>query len=245
MKVAVVRNCGKSGIINRFGQACPEVYSVKTIQKVVDALKAGGHAVAEFEGDKTLLSKLEEFMPADTPCQPGGLVFNMAYGIQGESRYTHVPAMLEMAGVPYTGSGPLGHAIALDKIVTKDLIRQAGIPTPGYAVMSRPDASTGGLRYPLVVKPRHESTSYGLRLVDDPGQLAESVAAVIATYKQDALVEEYVDGREICVALLGNDDVEFLPFVEADFGARRHRLVTWEDKYHLSLNSEIEYRSTS
>ena len=234
MKVAVVRNRESSGIITRFGQACPEVYGGKTIRMVVDALQAGGHAVAEFEGDKTLLGRLEEFMPADTPDQPGGLVFNMAYGIQGESRYTHVPAMLEMAGVPYTGSGPLGHAIALDKVVTKDLLAHAGIRTPGYVVMSRPGASTRGLRYPLVVKPRHESTSYGLRLVENPFQLAESVAAVIATYKQDALVEEYIDGREICVALLGNDEVEFLPFVEADFGARRNRLVTWEDKYHLS-----------
>lgn len=234
MKVAVVRNRDKSGVISRFGQACPEVYSVKTIRKVVDALQAGGHTVAELEGDKTLLGKLEDFMPADTTGQPGGLVFNMAYGIQGESRYTHVPAMLEMAGVPYTGSGPLGHAIALDKVVTKDLLAHAGIPTPGYAVMSRPDELPRGLNYPLVVKPRHESTSYGLRLVENSDQLAEAVAAVIATYKQDALVEEYVDGREICVALLGNEEVEFLPFVEADFGTRRTRLVTWEDKYHLS-----------
>lgn len=234
MNVAVVRNCEKSGVIYCFGQPCPEVYSPKTIQSVVYALHAAGHTVAELEGDKTLLAKLEEFMPADTLGQPGGLVFNMAYGIQGQSRYTHIPAMLEMAGVPYTGSGPLGHAIALDKVVTKDLLHRAGIPTPGYAVMSQPGPTPPGLHYPLVVKPRHESTSYGLRLAENSDQLAESVAAVIAMYKQEALVEEYIDGREMCVALLGNDDVEFLPFVEADFGARRTRLVTWEDKYHLS-----------
>jgi D-alanine-D-alanine ligase len=75
MKVAVVRNREKSGIISRFGQACPEVYGAKTIQKVVAALQAGGHTVAELEGDKTLLGKLEEFMPADTSGQPGGLVY--------------------------------------------------------------------------------------------------------------------------------------------------------------------------
>ena len=234
MKVAVVRNRENSGIINRFGQPCPEMYAAKTIQKVVDALLAGGHTVVEMEGDKAILARLEEFMPADASGRPGGLVFNMAYGIQGQSRYTHVPAMLEMAGVPYTGSGPLGHAIALDKVVTKDLLEHAGIPTPGYAVMSHPGPSPRGLNYPLVVKPRHESTSYGLQLVENPDQLAESVAAVIAMYKQDALVEEYIDGREVCVGLLGNDEIEFLPFVEADFGPRRTRMVTWEDKYHLS-----------
>src|SRR6266567_1982805 len=234
MKVAVVLNSKNSGVINRFGQACPESYGAKTIQKVVEALKAGGHTVMALEGDKTLLSNLEEFMPADAEGQPDRLVFNMAYGIQGQSRYTHVPAMLEMAGVPYTGSGPLGHAIALDKVVTKDLLERAGIPTPGYAVMSRPDARPSGLRYPLVVKPRHESTSYGLRLVESSNQLEDAVAAILATYKQEALVEEYIDGREICVGLLGNDDVEFLPFVESDFGTRRMRLVTSEDKHHVS-----------
>src|SRR6266567_4350376 len=113
MKVAVVRNRGISGVINRFGQACPEVYASKTIKSVVDALRAWDHTVAEFEGDKTLLAELEQFLSQKADDGPGGLVFNMAYGIQGESRYTHVPAMLEMAGVRYTGSGPLGHAIAL------------------------------------------------------------------------------------------------------------------------------------
>ena len=68
---------------------------------------------------------------------PTGMVFNMAYGIQGECRYTHVPAMLEMAGVPYTGSRPLGHALALDKVITKNLLRDAGIPTPNFCVMRR------------------------------------------------------------------------------------------------------------
>jgi D-alanine-D-alanine ligase len=232
MKVAVVRNSERSEVINRFGQVCPEVYSAKTIRSVMDALIAGGHAVVVVEGDKRLLSVIEQLIP-------DGLVFNMAYGIQGQSRYTHVPAMLELAGIPYTGSGPLGHAIALDKVVTKNLLEQAGVTTPGYAVMSRPDAPAPALRYPVVVKPRHESTSYGLRLVENRNELRDAVAAVIATYEQDALVEEYVDGREICAGLLGNDEVEFLPFVEADFGARPMRLVTFDDKYHLS-GAELE-----
>jgi D-alanine-D-alanine ligase len=234
MRVAVVRNRETSGVINRFGQACPEVYANKTIKSVVDALRARDHTVAEFEGDKTLLAELEPFLTSNAGDGPGGLVLNMAYGIQGESRYTHVPAMLEMAGVAYTGSGPLGHAIALDKVVTKDLLQHAGIPTPAYSVMRRPSETSSGLRFPLVVKPRHESTSYGLRLVSNRSELADAVSAVIAQYKQDALVEEYIDGREICVALLGNHDMEFLPLVEADFGVRQTRLVTYEDKYHLN-----------
>lgn len=171
-------------------------------------------------------------MPPCEDARPAGMVFNMAYGIQGECRYTHVPAMLEMAGVPYTGSSPLGHALALDKVVTKDLIRAAGIPTPNYKVMTRFDQQPLALRFPVIVKPRHESTSFGLRLAFDREQLKEAVALIVEQYQQEALVEEYIDGREICVALLGNEDMEFLPLVEQEFGDREQRIVTWEDKLH-------------
>src|SRR5215813_9564507 len=90
----------------------------------------------------------------------------------------------------------------------------------------------GGLRFPLVVKPRHESTSFGLQLVRRPSQLSDAVEAIVAQYQQDALVEEYIEGREICVALLGNEELEILPLVEQAFGDREMHLITWEDKTH-------------
>jgi D-alanine-D-alanine ligase len=232
MKVAVVQNRNSTGVINSFGQRCPEIYGEQAIQNVVAALRGAGHEVLLCEGDKYLLSSLEAFMPADSQGRPTGIVFNMAYGIQGECRYTHVPAMLEMVGMPYTGSTPLGHALALDKVITKDLLRQAGVPTPNYRVMRVGTENIEGLRFPLVVKPRHESTSFGLRLVHDRQQLQEAVIAIVAQYQQDALVEEYIDGREFCVALLGNEDMELLPLVEQDFGDRKIKLMTWEDKSH-------------
>src|SRR5262249_58468780 len=89
-----------------------------------------------------------------------------------------------------------------------------------------------GLVSPRVVKPRHESTSYGLRLVRDAGELGLAVEAIVATYRQEALVEEYVDGREVCIGLLGNDPPEILPPVELDFGERPLRIMTWDDKEH-------------
>jgi D-alanine-D-alanine ligase len=232
MKVAVVQNRNHSGVINRLGQECPEIYGALAVQNVVSALGREGHEVLLCEGDKNLLSLLEAFMPADSEGRPTGMVFNMAYGIQGECRYTHVPGMLEMTGVPYTGSSPLGHALALDKVITKNLLRDAGIPTPNFRVMRRGDESSDGLRFPLVVKPRHESTSFGLQLVRAPRELPDAVENVVTRYQQDALVEEYIDGREICVALLGNEEMEILPFVEQDFGGREVRLMTWEDKAH-------------
>jgi D-alanine-D-alanine ligase len=234
MKVAVVQNRDSSGVINTFGRPCPEKYGAKTIELVIDSLRQNGHEAILCEGDIHLLDVLARFMPRCSDGSPGGMVFNMAYGIQGECRYTHVPAMLEMAGVPYTGSSPLGHALALDKVITKDLIRSAGVPTPNYRVMRRAGADSGDLKFPLVVKPRHESTSFGLHLVNDRRELGEAVEAVVTKYRQDALVEEYIPGREVCVALLGNDDLEFLPLVEQDFGERESCLVTWQDKMHKS-----------
>src|SRR5262249_27652773 len=199
MRLVVVSNNNHSGVIHRFGQPCPERYARRHIQLVVDALAGSGHEVTEAEGDKSLLAELEQILaPCMGSAHPPGLVFNMAYGIQGECRYTHVPGMLEMAGVPYTGSCPLGHALALDKVVAKVQMRAAGIPTPAFRVMSRPDDDASGLRYPLIVKPRHESTSYGLQLVKDCRQLGDAVSAIVARYRQEALVEEYIDGREVC-----------------------------------------------
>ena len=225
------------GVINRFGKPCPESYARRHIGLVVDALAGSGHEVTEAEGDKNLLAELEQMLaPCTESGRPSGLVFNMAYGIQGECRYTHVPAMLEMAGVPYTGSCPLGHALALDKVIAKIQMQAAGVPTPAFKVLDRPDDDVSGLRYPLVVKPRHESTSYGLQLVDDRCQLGDAVASIVARYRQDALVEEYIDGREVCIGLLGNGDVECLPAVELDFGGRHLRLNTWDDKYHKTFD---------
>ena len=234
MKVAVVRNREDFGVINRFGQPSPEVYGERTVQMVADAFAGRGHAVEVLEGDKNLLTGLEKFMPPDADGLPTGMVFNLAYGIQGECRYTHVPAMLEMAGVPYTGSGPLGHALALDKVITKILIREAGAPTPNFRVASRAGSDLGGLKFPLVIKPRHESTSYGLHLANNREEAAGAIASVVEEYQQEALVEEYIDGREFCVGMLGNEAVEILPLVEADFGDRRTRLVTWADKFMQS-----------
>lgn len=240
MKVAVVWNRDRAGVINVFGQPSPEKYGSGTVHNVVEALRSSGHDVLLGEGDKHLLQTLERFMPPDRDGGPTGMVFNMAYGIQGECRYTHVPAMLELAGVPYTGSDPLGHALALDKVITKRLLCAAGVPTPRFCVMRQGTESLGSLRFPLVVKPCHESTSFGLDLVHDREDLRDAVEAIASRFRQDALVEEYIEGREISVAILGNDKIEPLPPVEHDFGDRQPRLITWEDKMHRGVAEPLK-----
>ena len=138
MKIAVVHNIEHSGVINRFGRPNKEMYSRKEIDAFIETLQRDKYQVEEFDGDIYLLYKLKSFLPLiEQNKRPEGLVFNLAYGIQGNSRYAHIPSMLEMAGVPYTGSGPLTHAIALDKEMTKRILDQNGIPTPRFIVIDK------------------------------------------------------------------------------------------------------------
>ncbi|TKV74083.1 ATP-grasp domain-containing protein [Bradyrhizobium elkanii] len=237
MRVAVVRNHLHTGVVNRFGHPCREGYDLDAVRRIVAALQEGGHETLLCEGDKGLFATLERFMPPDPQALPSGFVFNLASGIQGECRLSHVPSMLELAGVPYTGAGPLGNGLALDKAIAKMLMRDRGLPTPQFCVMRRGTEGTGDLRFPLVVKPRSESSSFGLQLALEPAQLKQAVEAVTAQYGQDALVEEYVEGREVYVGLLGNEELETLPLVERDFGDREMSLVTQEDKASMALGA--------
>ena len=140
--------------------------------------------------------------------------------------------MLEMAGIPYTGSTPRAHGLCLDKVMTKLAVAWAGVLTPRFCSIRRATDFNPELRFPLVVKPRYESTSLGLALVHEPRELEDAVESIVAEYQQDALVEEYIDGREVAIGLLGNDPVEILPIVELDFGERRVRIMTKPDKFH-------------
>ncbi len=235
-RVAVVRNQSRHGVIDQVGRQCPETYGKRSVQRVVEAFEKAGVETRLFEGDMSMLPELKAYVEAEDKSRSPVIVFNMAYGIQGNARYTHVPGMLEMAGVPYTGSDPFGHALALDKVVTKILIRDAGIPTPAFKVMHSPDDDAGDLRYPLIVKPRHESTSHGLHVVNNPHELAVAVKSVTEKFEQGALVEEFIDGREFAVSLLGNDPVEVLPIVELAYPDQRVKAFTLEDKYHKTSN---------
>ena len=232
MRIAVVYNLSNEGVINVFGRQNKEQYRPEEIAAVVGALRGNGHTVETFEGDKFLIEKLEVFMPRALKRETPGLVFNLAYGIQGESRYTHMPSLLEMLGIPYVGSGPLAHSVALDKAMTKMVLSQAGIPTPAFQVMSAPDDELdASLRFPLIVKPKDEAVSFGIKVVHDEAGLREAVSSNLEEFHQATLVEEFLDGKEVNVGLLGNGEtVEILPIVEIDFGDATERLQTFETK---------------
>lgn len=234
MKIAVVYNRESQNVINLFGVPNREKYGKAAIKRIVEALKAGGHQVATFEGDKQLIANLEKFMPRVVKGELPGLVFNISYGIQGQARYTHVPSILEMVGVPYVGSGPLAHSLALDKVVAKMIFRQKGLPTPDFAVLETPDFEMPPLAFPMIVKPKNEAVSFGLKIVNDEAELREAAGVIFDRFKQPVLAEQYIDGREINVGLLGNNPPETLPPVELIFGEGGPPVYTYEDKVHKS-----------
>jgi D-alanine-D-alanine ligase len=230
MKVAVVYNRDSQNVINLFGQPNREKIGHKLIERIVNALKAGGHRAIALEGDKDLIDHLEEFMPRVVKGERPGLVFNLSYGIQGQARYTHVPSILEMVGVPYVGSGPLAHSIALDKVVTKLILVQNQLPTPDFAVLETPEFEAPDLPFPLIVKPKHEAVSFGIRVVNDERELRDAAGQIFEMFGQAVLVERFIEGREVNVGLLGNGPPEALPPVELAFGEGGPRMYRYEDK---------------
>ena len=178
MKVAIVYNKKKieeHDVINIFGMVTKEHYSYKTVEKVATALEKGGHSVKIIEGGMNFIDDMKDFMPRVVAGDRPGMVFNMAYGIQGQNRYTHVPAMLEMMGIPYVGSGPETHAVVQDKVMTKMVLQKNKIPTPGFWVFSSPDDKFDDLVFPVIVKPKMESTSMGMEVVDNWQDLQTAV----------------------------------------------------------------------
>jgi D-alanine-D-alanine ligase len=235
VKVAVIYNRESQKVINLFGQPNREKYGLAAIRRIVNGLKKGGHQVKAFEGDKDLIDRLEEFMPRTLVGERPGMAFNLSYGIQGQARYTHVPGILEMVGVPYVGSGPLAHSLALDKVVAKMLFVQNALPTPAFAVLNPPDYQLPKLDFPLIVKPKNEAVSFGLCIVHDEEALRKAADAIFREYEQPVLVEQFIEGREINVGLLGNGaTLETLKPAELIFGEGGPNIYTEADKRRTS-----------
>lgn len=180
--------------------ALAEYDTEETVTAIQDALRSAGHAPFFVEADEHFLDVLRR--------DPPDICFNIAEGLRGDSRESQVPAILEMLGLPYTGSKVLAHAISLDKAVTKRLWRDCGLPTADFQVFQDADTVLDGqLSFPLFVKPVREGSGMGINarsLVHSPETLREQVRWVIETYHQPALVEAYLPGREFTVGVVGN-----------------------------------------
>lgn len=191
-----------------------ELDTDKNVLAYARALQEGGHEVLIREGDPYLAEWLDEQRP--------DLCFNTCEGFRGDSREAQIPALLEMIGVPYTGPTPLAAAITHDKPTTKRILHFYGLPTPLFQVFETPDDPLRpDLAFPLFVKPVHEGTGMGVHnesIARDERALRDRVAWCIEAYQQPALVEAYIEGRDLTCGLVGNGhDVHFFPITEVDF----------------------------
>ena len=185
---------------------------IHTIRAVETALSRRHH-VSLVEADYHAFGSFQTLRPQ--------LVFNIAEGLLGNSRESQIPAMLDMLGIPYTGSDPVTLGLCLDKRRTKEILSYHGVPTPWFVVVGSLAEVPSRLRYPLMVKPTLEGSSKGVTdrsLVRNRRELLRQVDWVLHTYNQPALIEEFLPGREFTVALLGNgNEVRILPVVEINF----------------------------
>jgi D-alanine-D-alanine ligase len=176
-------------------------------------------------------------------------VFNLCESICGDSRFEPLlPMLMEKDGIAFTGSGSLALSLALHKHKSKEILRARGVPTPD-AVVARGVDEPVALPFPVIVKPSREDASVGIyseSVVSTVAARTARIAHVISQYRQPALVERYIEGREIYVSLLGRLGAEpqVLPFFEIDFSdlpPDRPRIVSFEGKW---VETSVEYAGT-
>ena len=185
----------------------------ETIIAIANALARQGHIVVHLEATPDLPRVLAE---ADVD-----LIFNIAEGVEGRNREAQVPALCELLGIPYTGSDSATLAIALDKALAKKVLVQHDILTPKFQLMESPrERLSPDMKFPLIVKPNAEGSSKGIgatSVVDTEEELRAAVKQCVDRYRQPALVEEYIKGREFTVGLLGDKRPRVLPPMEICF----------------------------
>jgi D-alanine-D-alanine ligase len=196
-------------------EAAGEFDSLVTIEAIEAAIRGHGHEVERIGALPALVEALAAGRRWD-------LVFNICEGVAGVAREAQVPALLEAYGIASTFAAADVLTVAMDKAVAKLVVRQAGLLTPDFAVIrSARDLTRLDLPFPLFVKPLAEGTSKGVQeasRVADRAALTRAVLAVLKSYRQPALVESFLPGREFTVGILGaGEDARLIGVAEVTF----------------------------
>ena len=190
--------------------AFEEYDSSETVELISAALEAKGHSVVMLGGGKEFIDNIWR--------EKVDIVFNIAEGRGNyRSREAQVPSILEMLDIPYTGSDPQCLATCLDKPVTKKLVVADGITTPKWLTIANKEELCqtfwDGFPLPAIIKPAYEGSSKGIRLdsiVNAPEQATGTVSKLLAYYRQPVMLEEFIDGDEVTVGIIGNSPPKVL-----------------------------------
>jgi len=204
------------------------------IEQLTGALRTLGHEIESLVVDReidALAGALRQHAP--------DLVFNLAESFRGKSALeSNVAALLNLIDYRYTGSSPAGLFLAGDKSLTKKVLRFHGIQTPEFATLYRGAVDwAGDLTFPVIVKPPQEDASLGITsasVVREIKDLFARIDELQSEYQTPVLVEQFIEGREFYVGVLGNANPEALPVIELDFSAfpaDRPRIASWNAKW--------------
>jgi D-alanine-D-alanine ligase len=208
-----------------------------TIDVIAEAIESRGVKVEKIGNASNLLEKIDS-LSVD-------IVFNISEGLSGRNRESQVPILLEMAGIPFVGADALTLGLTLDKVMAKKIFIAEGIPTPKFFEVKSADelVNIDHCKFPLIVKPRFEGSSKGLSensRVENMEELKKQVEYIVNTYKQPALVEEFISGQEFTVAIIGNDPPEAMPVVQIKIDGR----LKLNDKFYTFAritSDKLEY----
>ena len=225
------------------GHSEKEINVWKTEYDVISTLRAAGHEVkplgVQYEL-KPIRDEVETWKPH--------VVFNLLEQFHGEPAYDqNVASYLELLRVPYTGCNPRGLMLARGKALSKKLLAFHRIPSPSFAVfpMGRKVKRPAKLGFPLIVKSASEDSSIGIAqasVVDSDEKLAERVAFIHERVRTDAMAEQYIEGREIYVGVMGNDRLKVLPVWELEFGdmdENQNRIATAKVKHDVNYQEKL------
>ncbi len=222
-----------------------EVGVLEEKEDIAKALQVLGYKTSIFNVDGDI-SRFVNFLKDEKP----DLVFNLCESVGNESIHEmHAVGIYELMSIPYTGSDPLSLGTSLNKVRVKELLNYHGLPTPRFQLIKSPVRVSvdESLNFPLIVKPSREDASIGIEtssVVSSVNELRKRVKYVVEQFDQPALVEEYIDGRELNVAVMGNRKPVAFPISEIDMTTlpkQYHRIVTYNAKW---MKGTEEYEHT-
>jgi D-alanine-D-alanine ligase len=215
------------------GRSAEREVSQKSGEQVYQALNKNKYTIRRYDPRDDLARLIAEAEEIDVAL----IILHGRYGEDGT-----IQGLLELLDIPYHGSGVLGSALGINKILSKRLYEHAGLPVSPYLVLDRADPNGQAkvqevLGFPVVVKPEHEGSSIGLSIVDEASKLKPALK-LAGEYDRLVLVEKYLEGTEITGAVLGNLHPQALPLVEIIPG-ENYEFFDYEAKYKPGATEEI------